>query len=191
MTAKTSHNLRIFLAGLVMAGSARAAETLWLHVIVDEGEGDAKVTVNLPLALVEKALPMLPFHERYKARWHFDREEDWPMHLADIRELWAEVRDAQDMTFITVDEEDESVKVWKESGFVYVEVRDRDGGEQVDVKLPISVVDALLQGDEINFSKAVEVLADEGGGDIVSVRDHDEHVRVWVDDVAEARTAER
>ncbi len=193
MQSKTSRYLSAFIACAALAGSARAASDLWLHVTVDEADGGTKVTVNLPIALVEKAVPLLPIH-RFRAdhvrrgHVHWDHDGGVSMSLQNLRELWAEVRDAEDMTFVTVEEDEERVRVWKESGTVFFEVRDDFGDEQVDVRIPVPVVDALLAGDEIDLDKAVQALVAQGGGELVSIRDGDEKVRVWVDDIAESRS---
>ncbi len=169
---------------LLVAGTASASD-LWLHVRVDEG-GGAKVTVNLPISMVEKALPLLADHHLDHGRIHF--EEHMDASLADLRELWSEVRASPDMTFVTVEEEDESVRVWKEKGYVYVRVRDDDGEETVDVQLPVQVVDALLsgEGEELNLEAAMAALVEHGEGRLVEVRDRSDHVRVWVDRTAAA-----
>ncbi|MCP4200521.1 MAG: hypothetical protein GY769_01140 [bacterium] len=183
MRESTSRAFVLLLALTAIAGSARAASSLWLHVTVDEG-GGAKVTVNLPLALAEKALPMIPLHD--ELRWHHHRGHDG-MELEDLREIWAEVKNSPDMTFVTAEDDGEKVRVWKEKDFVFVEVRDDDGDEKVDVQVPLEVVDALVSGDEIDFTAAVQALAKRGGGDLVSVRDRDDNVRVWIDETPEAR----
>ena len=96
------------------------------------------------------------------------------------------------MTFVTVQEDDELVRVWKESGYLKVSVREgqgeETGGENVDVSLPMTVVDALLSGEEneLNITAAIEALVEEGEGELVTVTGEDEKVRVWVDRVAEA-----
>ncbi len=183
MREKTSRALLLALTLAAIANATQAASDLWLHVTVDENDG-AKVTVNLPLALAEKALPMLPLHEGMRWRHHHGR---LGMALEDIRELWSEVRDSPDMTFVTVEDDGEKVKVWKEKNFVYVEVRNDAGDEKVDVRVPLAVVDALLAGDEIDFTAAIQALAKDGGGDLVSVQDRDDRVRVWIDETPESR----
>lgn len=169
----------LILALVVATGGPAMASDLWLHVKVTE-KGGAKVMVNLPVALVEKAAALMP--EKHLRHVKFDHG-----HLADIgdlRELWQEVRKSPDMTFVTVEEADENVKVWKKDGFVFVEVRGGDD-EQVDVKVPLEVVDAFLAGEEVDFTAAVQALVDHGQGQFVEVRDDEDHVRVWVDEVAE------
>lgn len=165
-------------------GAARAGSDLWLHVRVEEGDGGARVAVNLPLEMIERALPLVDRHERIgRHAVHFDgRHLTW----TELRELWAEVRSSPDMTFVTVEEDDESVRVWKEQGYLHVEVRERgwrDRDETVDVRMPLPFVDALLSGpeDEIDLQAAVLALAEHGDTELVTVRDEDDYVRVWVD----------
>jgi hypothetical protein len=174
--------LGVFFSLAVMAGAASAAGDLWLHVKVDEGDG-AKVTVNLPVSIIEKAIPMLPVHDLHHARI---ANGEMNVEFEDIRELWQEVRDSPDMTFVTAEDDTEKVRVWKKSNWVYVEVRDEEGPESVDVKVPLAVVDALLAGDEIDIEGAVRALVEHGEGEFVTVSDRDDNVRVWVDDTPEA-----
>jgi hypothetical protein len=115
---------------------------------------------------------------------HLDEME---MSISDMRELWQEVQSTPDATFVTVEEDNEQVKVWKEGGYLMVSVIE-DGGENVEVRVPARVVDALLSGDgeELNLVAAMEALVDEGEGQLVSVTGDNENVRVWVDRIAEA-----
>lgn len=184
-----TRNRRTLAFGLILAlatlaaSPATAASDLWLHVTVNE-EGGAKVTVNLPLALAEKAIPMIPFHEEMRWRGHHDHHG---IDFEEMRELWSEVKNSPDMTFVTAEDDGETVKIWKENGYMYVEVRE-DDDEQVAVKVPLAVVDAFFAGDELDFEAAVQALAANGGGDLVTVRDDGDDVRVWIDDIPEARS---
>ena len=176
----------VALAALALAGAgflSAAENDLWLHVKVEEDD-DTKVTVNLPMSVVGKALPMLP-EEHFKAgHMHFD---DMDISISEMRELWQEVQSSPDVTFVTVEEDDERVKVWKQGGYLMVSVIE-DDGENVEVRVPARVVDALLsgEGDELNLVAALEALVDEGEGQLVQVTGDNENVRVWVDRVAEA-----
>jgi hypothetical protein len=174
----------VFLAALVVAGAATAASNLWFHVKVDEADG-AKVTVNLPVSMIEKAIQMIPEEHLNHHGMHFSDHEVTP---AEIRELWTELRDSPDMTFVKVEEEGEDVKVWKESGYLHVSVIEDHDNEKVDVRVPFAVVDALLSGDEdeLNIEAAIHALAQEGEGELVTVTSDDDNVRVWVDSIAEA-----
>ncbi len=177
----------VALAALVLSGAgvlSAAEKDLWLHVKVEEDD-DTKVTVNLPVSVLSKALPMLP-DEHFKAgKMHLD---DVDMSISEMRELWQEVQATPDATFVTVEGDGENVKVWKEGGYLMVSVIEGDGGENVEVRVPARVVDALLsgEGDELNLVAAMEALVDEGEGQLVQVTGDNEKVRVWVDRVPEA-----
>jgi hypothetical protein len=175
------------LAVIVGSGAAVADSDLWLHVRVDEA-GGAKVMVNLPINLVEKAVAMIPADEWNHGKVMFDGHRQWT--IADLRDLWNEVSAARDMTFVTVEDGDESVRVWKEAGYLKVHVTEHDGQDgEVNVQIPARVVDALLSGgdDAFDFTAAIEALVAEGEGELVTVNDSNDRVRVWVDRIAEAR----
>lgn len=167
---------------LVPSGATAADSSLWLHVRVDERD-DVKVAVNLPLSLIDKALPMIDYGG------HFDdrsvRLGRSRLTYPELRDLWLELRDGPDMEYVTVEDGDETVRVWKEGGFLFVRVRDRRE-ESVDVRMPLGVVDALLgHADTFDFEGAVAALAEQGEGELVAVDGRDETVRVWVDRTAE------
>jgi len=184
-----SNRFSIFVAMLVLvmgvAGVA-SATGLWLHVRVDETDG-ARVKVNVPVSMVEKAIAMVPEEHLREGKIHLS-ECCEHMSPAELRELWQEIKNSPDMTFVTVEEDDESVRVWKEAGYLKVHVLEQDKNEKVDVQVPLTVVDALLsgEGDELNLEAAIRALVEEGEGELVTISGDDETVRVWVDDIAEA-----
>lgn len=179
--------IAVALAALVASGAALLGATendLWLHVKVEENS-DTKVTVNLPMSLVGKALPMLPQEHFDGGQMHLDEMD---MSISEMRELWQEVQNTPDVTFVTVEEKNEKVRVWKEGGYLLVSVDEGDGGDDVQVRVPARVVDALLsgEGDELNLIAAMEALVEEGEGQLVTVTGDNENVRIWVDRIAEA-----
>ncbi len=164
---------------LVAAPALGSTSSLWLHVRVDEADSDTKVVVNLPFSLIDKAMPMIDIgdHVRHDSV-HLNGHR---LSYEEMRELWLEVRSGPDMAYITVDDDDESVRIWKEAGYFHVRVRDR-WDEQVDVRMPMTVVDALLGAERrFDVAAAMEALAAHGEGELVRVREADESVRVWVD----------
>ena len=104
-----TRTLAFALAVIVGSGAAVADSDLWLHVKVDEAEG-AKVMVNLPIGLVEKAMMMIPQDAWNDGHIMIDGHHDWT--VADLRELWQEISSVGDMTFVTVQDEGENVRVW-------------------------------------------------------------------------------
>ena len=185
------HNSMKILAALAAlalgAGVAVADSNLWLHVKVDGDHGE-KVSINLPLSLVEKAIPMIPDEHFHDGEFVLDHDwgGDHHLTLSELRELWSELKSSPDMTFVTVEDGDDTVKVSKSGG--YLRVHADDDRESVEVRIPEAVVDALLSGDgeTIDIRAAIEALADHGEGELVTVNGDDEFVRVWIDSTAEA-----
>jgi len=176
------------------AQEATATATPWLHVRVEEAKQSSKVAVNLPLSVVEAVLRASPEMIERHGRIHFGHFDDHHgVKLADMRRVWKELKDAGDAELVTVESDDENVKVQRKGDLVLVLVdqkprTDKEGkvrhaGEQVRVEVPVSVVDALLsgEGDEANVEAAVLELR-KRRGDIVRVQDDDSHVRVWIDE---------
>src|SRR5262245_8064896 len=89
-------------AGLVLSAGAASADTQrWLHVKVHEQSGDhAKVSVNLPVTMIEKVAPLI---EEKSMHGHRLRINDADVDGADLREIWQAMRTAQDGQYITVD----------------------------------------------------------------------------------------
>ena len=173
--------------GFVLATASFADQ--WLHVKVESAD-DERVTVNLPLSLMEAAMQMIP--EEVTADINGDIEvaiDDVDLDWQDLRTFWESVKDSPEATFATVETKDEKVAVKKEGDYLLVKTTEfSDRGAEVNVKLPMSVVDGLFSGPEgtLNFAAAIQALADHGEGHLVSIRDGDETVRVWIDNQNEA-----
>lgn len=174
------------LAALLVlpAGSASADGDLWLHVRVDSDRGE-KVSVNLPLSLVEKAVAMIPDEHFHHGELVLD-DIHWGhghhLSVAELRDLWNELQASPDMTFVTLESADETVRVSKSGGYLLVDAEE-SGDTSAEVRIPVSVVDALLsgEGEELDIRAAVEALARHGEGELVTVSEDDERVRVWID----------
>ena len=176
-------------AGLLafgMAAGVAAAQPPagWLHVRVEEsGAKAAKVSVNLPLSVVEVALKAAP--ETLEHKGHIKLGDDkHQMSLDDARRIWAELRKAGDMDFVTVDQGDEHVSVARKGDLVLVHVNKAgQKAEEVSVEVPVDLVDAMLSGtgDEMNLQAMLTQLQ-KRRGDIVRVKGDDANVRVWIDD---------
>jgi hypothetical protein len=171
--------------------AAQTAPTAWLHVRVEEARDSSKVSVNLPLSVVEAVLKASPDIIEKHGKIHLGR--DHGLKLADLRRVWKELAAVGDAELVSVESDDENVKVQRKGDVVLVlvdkkpwsdkEGKKRKGGEQVRVEVPVSLVDAFLsgEGDYGNLEAAVLELR-KRRGDIVKVQDDDSHVRVWIDE---------
>jgi hypothetical protein len=154
--------------------------TPWIHVRVEEPEKQSKVAVNLPLSVVEVAIEAAPEMIESHGKIHFGDEHG--MKLEDLRKVWAELAAVGDAELVTVENKDETVKVWRKADQVHVRV-EKQGKEEVVVEVPVSLVDALLsgEGDKVNIKAAIAELQKKRG-DIVTVTEPDTTVRIWIDE---------
>ncbi|GEM_PF-3315428 len=153
----------------------------------DDGhEGGAfNVNINVPLAAVEPLLRLVPHQILSDGRLPMG-DRDMPIDVAAMRDLWGAINDIGDVDFLTFDSEGETMSISRTGDQILVQMEEYDeGGETVDVRLPVVVLDALLMGDDetLNVGAAVERLADLRG-DIVHVSGDDHQLRVWIDEVA-------
>jgi hypothetical protein len=163
--------------------STSAHADRWLHVrVISTNSKDETVRVNVPLALAETVLPAIDH----------DRLHDGKVRIGctdcdgvDIRALFNAVRNAKDGEFVTVQSKDSDINVAKKDGQFLVHVHDKSKPKtsQVEVKVPMKVVEALLSGgkDELDLVAGLHALADQGDMELVSVKDEDSTIRVWLD----------
>jgi len=186
------HHLAKKAAGLVLLALVfalpAAAQDLWIHVKVDQASDDnARVTVNLPISLVESVLPMIESKgEIEDGRIVID---DSDVSVADLRRILTALTDAPDATFAEVETDTEHIVFFKDGDYLRVETDASAEGTEIRAHFPIAVLEALVSGpdDQLDVAAALRALAAHGPGDLVTVRDNDATVRVWIDDYPEAR----
>ncbi len=178
------------LSVLPAAQAAAQTGTAWLHVRVEEAKKAERVAVNLPMTVVEAVLKASPEMIEKHGKIHLGEEHG--MKMADLRKAWKALAEAGDAELVTVESEEENVRVMRKGDLVQVFVdkkakTDKEGkpskGEEVRVEVPVSLVDALLsgEGEEANIQAAVAELQ-KRRGDIVRVKDDETSVRVWIDE---------
>lgn len=173
------HHNRIKVGLLVLTlvfaplASAAAQGERWLHVRVQDGS-DANIAVNLPLSAVGAAADIVPEDVRRM------KIEGADVEVADLRAMWSELRLHPNEELVKVDEPDQQVIVSLFDGYLRVRATGRDN---VEVRIPAEVVDALFsgEGDELAIGRALEMLAESGEQELVTVQGDDENVRIWVD----------
>ena len=172
-------------AGSTLASSAPPRATgnpAWLHVRVEEPGKDTRVSVNLPMSVVEAALSAAPEKLVSDGKVHLGMSGK-DLSVADFRKVWQELRAAGDTEIVSVEEKDERVTVARKGDLVQIRVRDTAKREEVHVDVPVAVVDALLsgEGESLNLKAGAAALRTLRG-DIVRVNDKETSVRVWIDE---------
>ena len=176
------------LGGVAAAqrGSSAPQPSAWVHVRVEEAAQSSRVSVNLPMPVVEAALKAAPetIVKDGRIRMGCDKHR---MSLSEMRKIWREARNTGDAELASIEERDQTIKVTRRGELVQVRVSGRGGKhkEEVSVDVPVGVVDAALGGedDSIDFKALVQELRTHRG-DVVRVSDDDSTVRVWIDESA-------
>ncbi len=180
------------LTALAQSTAARASSTQstvsaskdrWLHirVISSDAKGET-VRVNVPLELAEKVLPAIHQERIHDGKVKIDNAH---VNDVDLRALVEAIRTTKDGEFVTVQSNDCDVRVAKQSNHLIVHVFDKQNSKksEVEVKVPMKVIDALFSAgkDELDLVAALHALAGQGDTELVSVKDHENTVRVWLD----------
>jgi hypothetical protein len=175
--------------GLAQNTAAKSADSSsskerWLHVRVENPDRkEESVRVNVPLELAEKVLPTINHDRLQNGKVHVDKFDH---EGVDVRALVDAVRTSKDGEFVTVQSHDADVRVAKQNNYLLVHVYDKKNPSKksrVEVKVPMSVVNALFSAgkDELDLVAGLHALAAQGDTELVSVKDEENTVRVWLD----------
>ena len=89
--------LAAFNSGPIAAQST----TPWLHVRVEEAKDSSKVSVNLPLSVVEAVLKASP--ELLEKHGHIHIGDEHGLKMADLRQVWKELKAVGDAELVSVE----------------------------------------------------------------------------------------
>jgi hypothetical protein len=201
-----SWGFRGLVAGLVLSACAcvpvgSLAQTAsktdqWIHVRVESKEDKGEtVRVNVPVDMAVKVLPAINKDRLHNGKVSIDSAH---MEDVDLHALLDAVRTAKDGEYVTIQSNENDVRVAKNAGYLYIHVRDKEhsgkaakaaGKEaaakesKVEIKIPMKVVDALFSAgkDELDIVAALHALSASGDTELVSVKDDENTVRVWID----------
>ncbi len=169
---------------LAATPSAQAGQAeRWLHVRVDNQAAKGEmVRVNVPLSLAEKVLSAINKDRLHNGRISIQEAN---VNGVDLRALLEAVRSTRDGEFVTVRGTTGEVRVVKQSGYLLVHVRENKEAKdkRVEIRLPLTVVDALLSSgtNELDLVAALRALGAHGDTELISVKDENSTVRIWLD----------
>jgi hypothetical protein len=159
----------------------------WIHVRVENKDsGGETVRVNVPVEMAAKVLPAIHNKNLKDGRVHIQNSH---MDDVDFKALLDAVRTAKDGEYVTVQSNENNVRVAKSGGYLYLNVTDKEHGKKgeagtkVEVQVPMKVVDALFSAgkDELDVVAALRALSSHGDVELVTVKDNENLVRVWID----------
>jgi hypothetical protein len=163
------------------ATSAKQDRWLHLRVISSDAKGET-VRVNVPLDLAEKVLPAINHDRLHGGKVKIDCAH---MNDVDLRAMVEAIRTAKDGEYVTVQGTENDVRVAKQDNHLIVHVLEKGKSKksQVEIKVPMKVVDALFSAgkDELDLVAALHALSAQGDVELVSVKGDDNTVRVWLD----------
>jgi len=160
-----------------------AKQDRWLHVrvISSDAKGET-VRVNVPLELAEKVLPAINHDRLHGGKVKIDCTH---VNDVDLRAMVEAIRTAKDGEYVTVQSNENDIRVAKQDNHLIVHVLDKGKSKksQVEIKVPMKVVDALFSAgkDELDLVAALHALSAAGDTELVSVKGDDNTVRVWLD----------
>lgn len=194
----------IFLASAAIAQdtptSSSGKSEQWIHVRVESKEDHGEtVRVNVPVEMAAKVIPAINKNNLHDGKVHIDS-----MHTndVDLRAILDAVRSSRDGEYVTVQRNDNNVRVAKSAGYLYIHVTDKSEGKKaaandgkpgakavpgheskVEIKVPMKVVDALFSAgkDELDIVAALKALSAHGDMELVTVKNDENTVRVWMD----------
>jgi len=178
------------VSGLTVISQAQTAaqatsstKDRWLHVrVVSQQPKNENVRINVPLELAEVVLAAVKDDHLHNGRIRIDLNNSKDV---DLRALFEAIRTTKDGEFVTVQSNDEDVRVAKQNGYFLVHVHDKNHGkkEQVEIRIPMKVAEAMMSSgnNELDVAAAIRALASQGDTELVSVKDEEETVRIWLD----------
>jgi len=180
---RTLHRIGVVVLLLGINGPVLAqSKDPWLHLEVQEKSSDpALVKVNLPISMVDVALDLVKDDKFRHGQFKLDTKE---ISVAEMRRLWSELKKAGDGEFVSVEKKTETVRIARQGDLLLVKVTGPDKQKaKVDLKIPMAVVDALLQGsgDQLNVKAALVAMQQRSLGEILTVNDEQTQVRLWID----------
>lgn len=156
---------------VTVSSSSSSTSERWLHVrVIDTNHKGETVRVNVPLEMAEKVLPAINKDRLRNGKVQINHSE---IEGVDLKALLEAVRSSKDGEYVTVQSNDNDVRVAKQAGYMVVHVTekgfksskaDKDSSDKsgksadksmdksdkpyersrVDVKVPMKVVEALL-----------------------------------------------
>ena len=94
--------------------------TAWLHVRVEEARDSSKVSVNVPLSVVEAVIKASP--DLIEKHGHIHLGDAHGLKMADLRTAWKELKAVGDAELVSVESDRENVKVQRKGDIVLVYV---------------------------------------------------------------------
>jgi len=185
------------LAACALAPAASLAQAAtdtdqWIHIRVTSKDAKGEVVrINVPIEMAAKVLPAVNKDRLHDGKVRIDSAH---MEDVDLHAILDAVRTAKDGEYVTVQSNENNVRVSKSNGVLYINVTDKEhakkgakGSEaaesKVEIKVPMKVVDALFSAgkDELDLVAALHALSAHGDTELITVKDAENDIHIWID----------
>ncbi|MEO8215653.1 MAG: hypothetical protein ABI718_01075 [Acidobacteriota bacterium] len=185
------------MKGGILAASVLATWTLavpvqaqarWLHVeITGDHGGQSVVQMNLPLASLTAALPLIPLNAWGHCRLELN---DRTVSRAEIAFMVQKLRNAPENAVLSIATDGDRLDASRSGDMLVVTIREENlNASPVQVRIPFAVAEAvsLGSGDRLDLRAATRALVMRGAGELVVVNSNDGRVRIWADGIPDVR----
>src|SRR5258706_15706489 len=106
----------------VPVGSRARRGWAWVHIRGAESNRQSKVSVNLPISVVDAALQAAPEDIMSNGHIHLGRMGKHELAVSDLRKAWNEMKATGDAEFATVEDEDQKVRIARAGNLMLIHV---------------------------------------------------------------------
>jgi hypothetical protein len=177
---RTTTQVFALIFSLLAASIASGQTKQWVHVRIENPEKAERVRMNIPLSVVEAMLPLIKDKNVHAGQIRLNEKD---VRVDDLRRVWNEIRKQGDTEFVNIENRETSLRVFTKGSYLLVQP-DKPTAKKIDIRIPLSVVDAMFSGkaDELNLMAAVQALKQLGSREIITVESDDSLVQVWIDE---------
>jgi hypothetical protein len=166
----------VLVGAIALSAPLFADRDVHLKVLVeDPATGETRMSMDIPLDSVDSVLEML--------REHADIEIALG-ERARFRDMYLALRDEDLSDFLQINEDDKSIRVWKDDAAFQVLVTTEDSPDPIaKVYLPLELLDAvfLTSDDGSDLAEALDLVRGMAPLTLVEVHEEGETVRVWLE----------
>lgn len=161
-----------------------AAGVNWLHIhINDNGSDPENVRVNVPVSLLDAALPEVEKHAHHENTFDVgDCEMTVTEYRSAIRTLSSSPRSE-----VKLEKPGGTIVMRREGAdMILAQTSKKPSRSKTDIRLPWYVATALAKGtgESLDVAGAMRALAQAGEGEITIHDEDGSRVRIWIDKVA-------
>lgn len=152
---------------------------LWLHVAATTTRHKAnRVTVNLPMRAIARALPLAPKGHPSNRCIEVDGRQ---LSMTEIRDALTTLRGSQEGVVVTRTEGESKLEFSRVSGVL--RIVSNDGFDRSEMLMPVELAEALTSGtgDDPNLAALSGAIVRRGAGEVMRINSEESNVRIWVD----------